>query len=91
MLVRVKFAFSITVLCFRRYGALVRIAAKQLSDLGALYLTSHLNLVLEPTLICMGHSVSNHPKKMKFETVPHQILMKIYTFDLYGQKRRFAK
>ena len=39
----------------------------------------------------MGHSVSNHPKKMKFETVPPQILMKIYTFDLYGQKRRFAK
>ena len=39
----------------------------------------------------MGHSVSNHPKKMKFETVPPQILMKIYTFGLYGQKRRFAK
>ena len=38
-----------------------------------------------------GHSVSNHPKKMKFETVPPQILMKIYTFGLYGQKRRFAK
>ena len=39
-----------------------------------------------------GHSVSNHPKKRKFETVPPpQILMKIYTFDLYGQKRRFAK
>ena len=38
-----------------------------------------------------GHSVTNHPKKMKFETVPLQILMKIYTFGLYGQKRRFAK
>ena len=39
-----------------------------------------------------GDSVSNHPKKMKFETVPPpQILMKIYTFGLFGQKRRFAK
>ena len=36
-----------------------------------------------------GHSVSNHPM---VETVPPpQILIKIYTFDLYGQKRRFAK
>ena len=42
-------------------------------------------------MIHLGHSVSNHPKKMKFETVPPQILMKIYTFGLYGQKRRFAK
>ena len=42
--------------------------------------------------LILGHSVSNHPKKMKFETVPPpQILMKIYTFGLYGQKRRFAK
>ena len=40
-----------------------------------------------------GDSVSNHPKNMKFETVPPppQILMKIYTFGLFGQKRRFAK
>ena len=43
------------------------------------------------TIFYWGHSVSNHPKKMKFETVPPQILMKIYTFGLYGQKRRFAK
>ena len=35
-----------------------------------------------------GHSMSNHPM---VETVPPQILMKIYTFGLYGQKRRFAK
>ena len=35
-----------------------------------------------------GHYMSNHPM---VETVPHQILMKIYTFGLYGQKRRFAK
>ena len=35
--------------------------------------------------------VKSPKKKMKFETVPPQILMKIYTFDLYGQKRRFAK
>ena len=34
------------------------------------------------------HSMSNHPM---VETVPPQILMKIYTFGLYGQKRRFAK
>ena len=30
-------------------------------------------------------------KKMKFEIVPPQILMKIYTFGVYGQKIRFAK
>ena len=36
----------------------------------------------------LGHSMSNHPM---VETVPPQILMKIYTFGLYGQKRRFAK
>ena len=28
-----------------------------------------------------GHSMSNHPM---VETVPPQILMKIYTFGLYG-------
>ena len=42
-------------------------------------------------LTLMGHSVSNPPQKMKCETVPPQILMKIYTFGRYGQKRRFAK
>ena len=36
----------------------------------------------------LGHSMSNHPM---VETVPPQILMKIYAFGLYGQKRRFAK
>ena len=35
-----------------------------------------------------GHSMPNHPM---VETVPPQILIKIYTFGLYGQKRRFAK
>ena len=40
----------------------------------------------EVSLWC--HSMSNHPM---VETVPPQILMKIYTFGLYGQKRRFAK
>ena len=35
-----------------------------------------------------NHSMSNH---QMVETVPPQILMKIYTFGLYGQKRRFAK
>ena len=30
------------------------------------------------------------PKKMKFETAPSQILMKICTFGLRGQKRKFA-
>ena len=43
----------------------------------------------EYTQLYTGHSMSNHPM---VETVPPpQILMKIYTFGLYGQKRRFAK
>ena len=48
-------------------------------------------MLLCNVLMIEGHSVSNHPKKMKFETVPPQILMKIYTFGLYGQKKIFAK
>ena len=59
----------------------------------------HLSLRVTRPLLCntsstarrcslWGHSMSNHPM---VETVPPQILMKIYTFGLYGQKRRFAK
>ena len=48
-------------------------------------------MLLCNVLMIEGHSVSNHLKKMKFETVPPQILMKIYTFGLYGQKKIFAK
>ena len=40
------------------------------------------------TLLPPGHSVSNHPKKMKFKTgPPPQILIKICTFGLRGQKK----
>ena len=47
------------------------------------------NVISEPLpIIIKGHSMSNHPM---VETVPPQILMKIYTFGVYGQKRRFAK
>ena len=49
------------------------------------------NVISEPLSTCIiikGHSMSNHPM---VETVPPQILMKIYTFGVYGQKRRFAK
>ena len=30
-----------------------------------------------------GHSMSDNPKKMKFETAPPQILIKLYTLPLY--------
>ena len=45
-------------------------------------------LITRAQILIMGHSMSNHPM---VETVPPQILMKICTFGLYGQKRRFAK
>ena len=36
----------------------------------------------------MGHSMSDHPKKMKFETAPPQILIKLYTLPLCDYNRR---
>ena len=37
---------------------------------------------------CVGHSMSDHPKKMKFETAPPQILIKLYTLPLCDYNRR---
>ena len=62
-------------LLYRRQCAVV---AKELNCAKRTYLSAKV----------MGHSMSNHPM---VETVPPQILMKIYTLGLYGQKRRFAK
>ena len=36
----------------------------------------------------LGHSMSDHPKKMKFETAPPQILIKLYTLPLCDYNRR---
>ena len=73
-----------------RYGSLITILIY--------LLVLHRTVALPMSSRCMyfdilrlGHSVSNHTKKLKFETVPPQILMKIYTFGLYGQNIRFAK
>ena len=35
-----------------------------------------------------GHSMSDHPNKMKFETAPPQILIKLYTLPLCDYNRR---
>ena len=43
----------------------------------------------ELKLYCnVGHSMSDHPKKMKFETAPPQILIKLYTLPLCDYNRR---
>ena len=34
------------------------------------------------------HSMSDHPKKIKFETAPSQILIKLYTLPLCDNSRR---
>ena len=36
----------------------------------------------------LGHSMSDHPKKMKFETAPPQILIKLYTIPLCDYNRK---
>ena len=43
------------------------------------------HLFIKPLL---GHSMSDHPKKMKFETAPPQILIKLYTLPLCDYNRR---
>ena len=39
-------------------------------------------------ILALCHSMSDHPKKMKFETAPPQILIKLYTLPLYDYNRR---
>ena len=45
--------------------------------------SGHLGSICYNSFRWKGHSMSNHPM---VETVPAQILMKIYTFGLYGRK-----
>ena len=84
----IKFVFSGIYTHIINYSKLYNIPSVLITLMSSI-MTMHVLIIIHTAY--QGHSVSNHPKKMKFETVPPQILMKIYTFGLYGQKRTFAK
>ena len=50
--------------------------------------TSSYEMLREKCNRPMGHSMSDHPQKMKFETASPQILIKWYTLPLCDYNRR---